>query len=44
MAAEARMDQERLRSRLAQLEAELAKAREDAKATSPSAPGSTPQA
>jgi BMFP domain-containing protein YqiC len=38
MAAEARMDQERLRSRLAQLEAELAKAREAAKAGSSSAP------
>jgi BMFP domain-containing protein YqiC len=42
MAAEARMDQERLRSRLAQLEAELAKARESAKADSSSAPASPP--
>jgi BMFP domain-containing protein YqiC len=46
MAAEGRMEQERLRSRLAQLEAELAKAREAAKAESApttSSPTSTPQ-
>jgi BMFP domain-containing protein YqiC len=46
MAAEARMDQERLRSRLAQLEAELAKAREAAKTDSsstPSSPSTPPQ-
>ena len=42
MAAEARMDQERLRSRLAQLEAELAKAREAAKADSSSVPTNPP--
>lgn len=39
MAAEARMEQERLRTRLAQLEAELAKAREAAAASqTPAAP------
>lgn len=46
MAAEGRMEQERLRSRLAQLEAELAKAREAAKtelAPTTSPPASTPQ-
>jgi BMFP domain-containing protein YqiC len=42
MAAEARMDQERLRSRLAQLETELAKAREAAKTDSASTPTSPP--
>jgi BMFP domain-containing protein YqiC len=42
MAAEARMEQERLRGRLAQLEAELAKAREAAKAESASAPPTPP--
>jgi BMFP domain-containing protein YqiC len=44
MAAEARMDQERLRSRLAQLETELAKAREAAKTETPSTPTTPPPA